>query len=232
MQKEKITAIVLAGGSGKRMRAGCKKQYMELGGKPILFYSLKAFEESEVDDIILVTNEAEYCKKNILQKYGLNKVSRIVPGGAERYHSVYNGLISVTGSSYVLIHDGARPCLTQEIIKAAVESVKQYHACVIGMPVKDTIKIADSGNFAANTPDRERVWQIQTPQAYSYPMILKAYQKIIEESPKGITDDAMVVEYGNFAKVKLIQGSYQNIKITTPEDLQLAELFLKETNFP
>ena len=98
--------------------------------------------------------------------------------------------------------------------------------------MKDTIKIADSGNFAANTPDRERVWQIQTPQAFSYPMILKAYQKIIEESPKGITDDAMVVEYGNFAKVKLIQGSYQNIKITTPEDLQLAELFLKETNFP
>ena len=181
MQKEKITAIVLAGGSGKRMRAGCKKQYMELGGKPILFYSLKAFEESEVDDIILVTNEAEYCKKNILQKYGLNKVSRIVPGGAERYHSVYNGLISVTGSSYVLIHDGARPCLTQEIIKAAVESVKQYHACVIGMPVKDTIKIADSGNFAANTPDRERVWQIQTPQAFSYPMIRSEERRVGKE---------------------------------------------------
>lgn len=228
MQKEKVTAIVLAGGSGSRMGSACKKQYMLLGKKPLLYYSLRTFQESCVDEIVLVTNEAEYCQKEIIQKYGLDKVTKIVPGGAERYHSVYAGLCAVSECSYVLIHDGARPFVTETMINDSLEAARKYQACIIGMPVKDTIKIADESEFAEQTPERAKVWQIQTPQTFSYPLIRKAYQKVLKEEPNGITDDAMVVEYANLAKVKLIRGSYENIKITTPEDMKIAELFLKK----
>lgn len=227
MQKEKITAIVLAGGNGTRMGSSCKKQYILLNGRPILYYSLKAFQESSVDDIVLVTNEEEYCRDEILEKYNLNKVSKIVPGGAERFDSVYAGLLAAKDCSYVLIHDGARPFVTQDMIQKSIDAVKIYHACVIGMPVKDTIKIADENKFADKTPKRESVWQIQTPQTFSYDLILKAYDKVLKEKPEGITDDAMAVEYGNDTKVKLLSGSYKNIKITTPEDLIIAEAFLR-----
>ena len=228
MENEKITAIVLAGGSGKRMGGDCKKQYMLLGQKPILYYSLKTFQESCVNEIVLVTNEPEYCTKEIIQKYGLDKVTKIVPGGAERYHSVYAGLQAAEGCGYVLIHDGARPFVTETMIQDSLTAVKEYQACIIGMPVKDTIKVADEKGFAAQTPERAKVWQIQTPQTFSYPLIWKAYQKVLKEEPAGITDDAMVVEYSNSAKVKLIRGNYENIKITTPEDIEIAELFLKK----
>lgn len=227
MQKEKITAIVLAGGNGTRMGSSCKKQYILLNGRPILYYSLKAFQESSVDDIVLVTNEEEYCRDEILEKYNLNKVSKIVSGGTERFDSVYAGLLAAKDCSYVLIHDGARPFVTQDMIQKSIDAVKIYHACVIGMPVKDTIKIADENKFADKTPKRESVWQIQTPQTFSYDLILKAYDKVLKEKPEGITDDAMVVEYGNDTKVKLLSGSYKNIKITTPEDLIIAEAFLR-----
>lgn len=227
MQKEKIVAIILAGGSGKRMGGNCKKQYMLLENKPILYYSLKTFQESCVDEIVLVTNEAEYCQREIIGKYHMDKVTKIVPGGAERYDSVYAGLLSAGECDFVLIHDGARPFVTENMIEKSIEAVKVHSACVIGMPVKDTIKIADQQNFAKETPARENVWQIQTPQTFSYPLILKAYQKVLAEKPRGITDDAMVVEYGKYAKVKLIFGSYENIKITTPEDMAVAKAFLK-----
>ncbi len=231
MQKDKITAIVLAGGSGKRMGGSCKKQYMLLADHPVLSYSLKTFQKSCVDEIILVTNEKEYCHKEIIQKYHIDKVTNIVPGGAERYHSVYAGLLAAGECSYVLVHDGARPFLTQEMINASIEAVKEYHACAIGMPVKDTIKIADKENFAIKIPARESVWQIQTPQTFSYSLLLKAYQKVLAEQPEGITDDAMVIEYGGYTKVKLIRGSYENIKITTPEDMTIAEAFLNRSDF-
>lgn len=227
MKKKKITAIVLAGGSGSRMGASCKKQYLPLGGRPVLSYSLQTFQESCVDAIVLVSQEAEYCKKEILEKYGIDKVTKIVPGGKERCDSVYAGLLAAEDSDYVLIHDGARPFLTQKMIRDSIRAVETYHACVIGMPVKDTIKIADEQNYARMTPKRDQVWQIQTPQTFSYLLILEAYRKVREEQLKGITDDAMVLEYGHFAKVRLIPGSYQNIKITTPEDMEIAEVFLR-----
>lgn len=223
MGEEKITAIVLAGGSGKRMGAALKKQYLSLAGRPVLYYSLKAFQDSRADKIILVSNEKEYCMKEIVQKYGLDKVAEIVPGGAERVDSSYAGLRAAEGSDYVLIHDGARPFLTGEVIDASICAAKEHGACAVGMPVKDTVKLADADGFAEKTPDRGRTWQIQTPQAFSYPLILKAYEKVIKERPHGITDDASAVEYGHFAKVKLIFGSYGNIKITTPEDMVVAE---------
>ncbi|MDE6904054.1 MAG: 2-C-methyl-D-erythritol 4-phosphate cytidylyltransferase [Lachnospiraceae bacterium] len=227
MKKDKVTAIVLAGGSGTRMGGECKKQYMLLNGYPILYYSLKAFQDSPVDEILLVTNEESYCREELIEKYHMDKVTKIVPGGEERYESVYNGLLEIEDSSYVLIHDGARPFVTREIILRCIEEVKVHKACVVGMPVKDTVKIVDDKGFASYTPERNYVYLVQTPQAFSYPLILKAYRKVIEEQVPGITDDGMVVEYLQEKKVKLIEGSYQNIKITTPEDYLTAKAFLE-----
>ena len=225
----KVTAIVLAAGSGKRMNSDVHKQYLLIKDKPVLYYSLKAFEESEVDNIILVvgSGEVEYCKKEIVEQYNLTKISAIVEGGKERYHSVYEGLKASGDTAYVLIHDGARPFLTKDIIARAIEEVKKCQACVVGMPVKDTIKIADEACYAKETPNRAFVWQVQTPQAFSYGLIYDAYTRMLEQGESGITDDAMVVERMTDYKVKLIEGSYRNIKITTPEDLLIAEAYLK-----
>lgn len=235
----KTTAIVLAAGQGKRMGSHTAKQFLLLDGKPVLYYSLKNFEDSEVDEIILVTGSGmeEFCKKSIIEKYGLKKVTKIVAGGKERYHSVACGLFQVSDScQYVLIHDGARPFATPDIIKRGIEAVGKYNACVIGMPVKDTIKICDEKGFCADTPNRNLVWQIQTPQIFDYSLIRNAYEKLLanEESIKqqgiAITDDAMVAELFSDCKIKFIEGSYQNIKLTTPEDLQVAKLFLNNKN--
>lgn len=227
MKNEKILAIVVAAGKGRRMESQVKKQYMLLQGKPLLYYSLKAFEENpNVDEIVIVVEaeEIEYCKKDIVDAYKFNKAKYIVQGGAERSDSVYAGLKAVTDCQIVLIHDGARPFLTNDMIERAIAGAKQYNACVLGMPVKDTIKIADKDGFAKLTPDRELVWMIQTPQAFSYALILKAYEKLflLENRECKVTDDAMVVETMMGICVKLLEGSYKNIKITTPEDMLIA----------
>lgn len=227
MGKDKITAIVLAGGSGTRMGLPCKKQYMLLEGHPLLYYSLQAFEGSSVDEIVLVTNEEAYCREEIIKKYGFHKVKNIVPGGKERYESVYNGLMGAKGCQYVLIHDGARPFVSREIISRCIREVKRCQACVAGMPVKDTIKIVDENGYTKYTPDRNSVYMVQTPQAFSYPLICRAYDRVIKDQVAGITDDAMVVEYLQEKKVKIIEGSYKNIKITTPEDCLTAQVYLK-----
>jgi len=224
----KTTAIVLAAGSGKRMNSKVHKQYLLLKGKPVLYYSLKAFEDSRVEDIILVVGvgEIEFCRKEIVERYGFEKVCAIVEGGKERYHSVYEGLKAAGRTDYVLIHDGARPFVTREIIERTMATVCECKACVVGMPVKDTIKIVDEGGFAEETPNRSNVWQVQTPQAFSYSLIFDAYAKLLAKEDATITDDAMVIERMTDYKVKLIEGSYQNIKITTPEDLAVAEAYL------
>lgn len=225
---EKYTAIVLAAGVGKRMNSKIQKQYMLLGGKPVLFYALDAFEKSRVDEIILVVGkgEIEYCRKEIVEKYKFHKVSKIVEGGKERYHSVYEGLKAIDTADYVLIHDGARPFLNQQILKRTMETVKQYQACVVGMPVKDTIKITTEDGFSKETPERKHVWMIQTPQCFSYSLIFEAYQKMLQNEDATITDDAMVLEKVKGLPVKMVEGSYRNIKITTPEDLLVAEAYL------
>lgn len=225
-------AVVLAGGSGKRMGSSVPKQYMDLCGRPMLTYCLEAFEKSCVDQIILVTGqeEIEYCREEIVKKWGFQKVAAIVAGGKERYHSVYEGLKALDSCGYVLIHDGARPLISPAIIERAKEGAAKYQACVVGMPVKDTIKVADEESFACSTPDRSRLWQIQTPQAFSYELIRRAYDRIMtdERLQRGLTDDAMAVERTEKIRVKLIYGSYENLKITTPEDLYIAEFFLSQ----
>lgn len=230
MQKAKCTAIVLAAGQGKRMGTKVQKQYLEIDGKPVLYYSLHAFEESDlIDEIILVvgSGQKEYCEKEIVFKYDFQKVKVIVEGGAERYHSVWNGLQEVD-EGYVFIHDGARPFVNEEILQRVYNEVVVHDACVVGMPVKDTIKIADENGFADVTPDRNLLWQIQTPQVFEGSLIKKAYKKLMQSDTIKVTDDAMVLEQMLGGKVKLVRGSYENIKITTPEDLEIAENFLKK----
>lgn len=226
---EKSVAIVLAAGQGKRMNSSVQKQYLLIKGKPVLYYSLKAFEDCPfIDEIILVTgkDEIDYCRQEIVENYGFTKVNQIVPGGKERYHSVYEGLKVITGCQYVYIHDGARPFLNGEILERARAAVEESGACVVGMPVKDTIKISDGTGIAAETPRRDLVWMIQTPQVFSYELIFSAYKKLLKGDAISVTDDAMVLEVMEGKKVRLVEGSYQNIKITTPEDLIIAEAFL------
>lgn len=231
--KKRCAAIVLAAGQGKRMHSDIPKQYLLIRGKPVLYYALKVFQDSFVDRIILVTSESdiEYCRQNIVEKYDFHKVTDIVAGGRERYHSVYEGIKAAGECDYIFIHDGARPFVTEEILHRAYTCVTEYDACVIGMPVKDTIKIADESGFAASTPRRDMVWMIQTPQAFSGDLIRNAYSLLIKKEEQllkngiGITDDAMVVETFTDVRVKLVEGSYKNIKITTPEDLKIAESF-------
>ena len=227
---ERNTAIVLAAGQGKRMHSKVQKQFLEIQGYPVLYYSLRCFQESPlIQDIILVTGEESisYCIEEIVQKYGFTKVSAVIPGGKERYDSVYAGLCECRDCEYVLIHDGARPFVTEEILKRGLQKVKETGACVIGMPSKDTVKLSDEEGNVKETPNRKCVWTIQTPQIFSYSQIREAHDSIRQKDMSKITDDAMVVEQETGAKVALAEGSYQNIKITTPEDLDIAEAFLK-----
>ena len=223
----KCTAIVLAGGSGSRMGTKVAKQYIEIDGFPIIYYTLEAFENSMIDDIILVCRESDvsYCTEEIVKKYGFTKVSSVVVGGKERFDSVYEGLKAAKNCDYVFIHDGARPCITDEVIERCFENVVECRACVAAVPVKDTIKISDEAGFVAQTPTRSTLWQIQTPQVFEYSLVKSAFDKMYENNQTdGITDDAMVVERFGDCRVKLVMGSYSNIKVTTPEDLRMITL--------
>lgn len=241
MEGKTYAAVVLSAGKGSRMNSTTPKQYLMLHGKPVLYYALHAFEQSMVDEIVLVTGKGEigYCQKEIVEKYGFTKVKSIVAGGKERYHSVFCGLEELNQAKkkpdYVMVHDGARPFLDDGIIRRCAAAAAEFQACVAGMPMKDTIKIADHALFAQETPQRNYVWQIQTPQAFAFPLIYHAYHELLEREKSGeifpVTDDAMVLEIICGKKVKLIEGSYGNIKITTPEDLKLAEALLPSELF-
>lgn len=231
MDRKYCTAIVLAAGSGKRMGTKVHKQYLLMGGKPVLYYSLKTFQDSPlIDEIILVTGsgEEEYCREEIVVPYGITKAKKIIAGGAERYNSVWNGL-QETKEGYVFIHDGARPFADESIVERAYECVCACGACVAGMPSKDTVKIADSTNTVQSTPDRNKVWIVQTPQVFDTSIVKKAYGMLMEQEKIVVTDDAMAVELMTGNPIRLFRGSYENIKITTPEDLEIAEVFLRRT---
>ena len=224
----KVTGIVLAAGAGKRMNSTVHKQYMMLAGKPVLCYALETFAASEVDNIVLVVGEGEisFCREEIVERYGIRKVSAIVEGGRERYHSVYEGLKAAEGADYVLIHDGARPFVSVDMIHRSLETARECRACVVGMPVKDTIKVVGEDVFVRETPDRRGLWQMQTPQTFDYPLILDAYEQVVSREEANVTDDAMVLELVSGHRAKIIEGSYRNLKITTPEDLLIAEAYL------
>lgn len=231
----KNTAIVLAGGNGSRMKSKVKKQYLRMGDYPVLWYSLSALEKSSrIDEVILVCGKGEQqqCRLLFVDTYGFRKIADVVEGGKERYHSVYEGLKAAKGCDFVLIHDGARPFLDEAMLIRLTDALSVWNACVVGMPVKDTIKLADPDTGCVQaTPDRSLLWSIQTPQAFRYDLIRSAYDKLMQEDAAGtlaqkVTDDAMVAECAGTA-VKLIEGSYNNIKITTPEDLVFAKAILE-----
>lgn len=234
---KRCAAVVLAAGRGSRMQSELPKQYMELAGKPVLCYCLETLQESFVDEIVLVISEADRdrVQREIVERYGFKKVTRLVNGGAQRYHSVHAGLEAVETADVVMIHDGARPFLTQEILARLFADVCLYGSAIAAVPSKDTVKFTNERGFVVSTPDRSLVWQMQTPQAFLFAPIRTAYRELIEQEREllargiRITDDAMVLELFTDLPVKCTEADYHNIKITTPEDLIIGEAFLKET---
>ena len=228
---DKIAAVILAGGSGKRMGGDIKKQYILLKGKEILAYTIEVFEKCEViDEIVVVTSKDEMNKvqSDIINKYNYNKKIKLAIGGEERQDSVYEGLKSLSSDiNYVAIHDGARPFVGIQSIVDVIELAKEKKAAVLAVPVKDTIKevqISKETKKVLNTPDRSKLWAIQTPQVFEKELILKAYEYLKKENIV-VTDDSMVVEaYGE--AVYIVEGSYNNIKITTKEDLAIGEAIM------
>lgn len=235
--------MILAAGSGSRMQSDTAKQFMLLGGKPLICYALQAVEQSDViDDCVLVTgeNNIAWVTEEIVKKFHFRKVNAVIAGGRERYASVANAMRFITlkdmaapnKDGYIFVHDGARPFLTEKILRDTYEAVQKYGACVSAVRSKDTVKIADEDGFVKKTPDRNLVWNMHTPQVFETGLIVRAYAALEENLEhllqKGvhITDDAMVVEYFTDHRVKLVEGSYENIKLTTPEDLTVAERIL------
>lgn len=226
----KISAIIVAAGKGKRMGEGYNKQYILLAGKPIVARTIEVFENvGSIDEIVLVVGKGEIdlARKDIIHKYNFKKVVKIIEGGTERQDSVYNGLKAIdVNCNIVLIHDGARPFITGNIIEKSIKAAKDAGACVVAVRVKDTIKVVNKNMEVDYTPDRDILWAVQTPQAFEHKLLLEAYKKLRADNIK-VTDDAMLVEkLGHI--VKIIEGSYENIKITTPEDLILGEGILKK----
>lgn len=228
MKNDVVTAIVLAAGQGKRMNSDVPKQFMMLGEHPVLYYTLKAFQASEVCSIVLVTgeDEIEWCQKTFVEGYRFDKIRAVIAGGKERYDSVLKGLEAARGCSYVLIHDGARPVISPGLINDNIACVKDCGACITAVPAKDTIKVADADGFVESTPDRSRLWQVQTPQSFDYDLIFKAHQMRLAAADTAVTDDAMLIEKYLGHKVRLLMGDYRNLKITTPEDMITAAAFL------
>ena len=223
-----ISAIILAGGKGKRMRSAISKQFIDIKGKPIIYYTLKKFSENKkIDNIIVVLpeDEVKYFKENILKKYEL-RINKIVIGGKERQDSVYNALKSLKNSStdIVLIHDGARPFISERIINEGIKFAEIYGAAAPGVMPKDTIKVKNEKNFSVDTPNRANLVSIQTPQVFKFDEILECHEKIRYNGEK-VTDDTMVVEKYGYS-VYLYDGEYTNIKVTTPEDLSFASSLL------
>ncbi len=225
----KNCVIIVAAGSGKRMRSAIAKQYIELKGRTILSYTIETFNNSEnIDDIVLVTSSdaVDYVRREIIEKYGFDKVRTIVEGGAERQDSVYKGLKAVdSDTDVVLIHDGVRPFVADKYIAELESIAMEFGGCVLGAPVKDTIKVCDSEGYITDTPKRETLWLAQTPQCFKYDIIMKAYEKAEKEGYRG-TDDSMLAERLGI-RIKMVKGDYDNIKITTPEDLYMGEVILE-----
>lgn len=224
----KFTAIVLAAGSGKRMEQDIPKQYMNIGGAPLMVHCLRAFQESKCTQIVLVVapGDVEKCRHEIIERYRITKCIAIVEGGEERYNSVYAGLKAID-DGYVLIHDCARAFVSIDIIHRCMSAVTLYESCVVGMPTKDTVKITDDHRKVLDTPNRKNVWIVQTPQCFEYNLIRAAYDKVIDTADTNITDDAMIVEMATNHEVHMIEGSYMNIKVTTPEDAAFGEAILR-----
>ena len=220
--------VIVAAGTGSRMNMGINKQFIKLEGKEIIAYTIEKFyNNSNIEDIVVVVkeDESEFFKKEILDKYNFKNV-KIAYGGKERQDSVYNGLKLLDEKcDVVLIHDGARPFVSDKIIDKSIEEAKEHKAIVVGVPVKDTLKFIDNDKNIVDTPNRSVLWAVQTPQTFDYNILIDAYKEAFKNKFYG-TDDAMLVERIGY-KVKMLEGSYNNIKITTQEDLNIGSQILR-----
>jgi 2-C-methyl-D-erythritol 4-phosphate cytidylyltransferase len=222
-----IVAIVPAAGIGKRFGEGTNKSLVSLGGKPLLLWALETLGSlSEIEEIIPVLKESDMNDAvELFERFEIPKVKKIAPGGRERQDSVFHGLNLVEEKECtVLVHDGARPLIETNVIRSAISQLEDYDGVVVGVPLKDTVKEAVEG-VVQKTLRRESLWSIQTPQIFPYERIYRAYEKAMGESFYSTDDSALVERYGG--RIKVVKGSYTNIKITTPEDLRVAELFLE-----
>ena len=233
MSKQKTYAVIPAAGMGKRMGASINKQYLMLADRPILAHTVELFHNSDlISGIILVIPEEEipYCRKEVVERYNLSSVIDIVAGGAERQNSVINGLRALfsvaSADDIVVIHDGVRPFIDNTILEQSILLASTGEGALVAVPVKDTIKVVQS-DIVTDTPDRATLWHAQTPQTFRYSQILKVHERAEREGFTGTDDCSLVERYGGV--VNIIRGSYKNIKITTPEDLILAEAFLKNS---
>jgi 2-C-methyl-D-erythritol 4-phosphate cytidylyltransferase len=228
-----VSVIIAAAGMSNRMGSKINKQFIAIDNKPILVHTIEKFEKCNlIDEIILVSKEeeVEYCRKEIVKKYRFKKVNNIIRGGKERQYSIYNGLLALSEKTdIVLTHDGARPFIKIEDIEKGIRGVVKYGACVIGVPVKDTIKVVEEDDIVHHTPKRSLLWSAQTPQCFWKSVIKKGYEHAINESIVGTDDSSLVEKIGH--DVKMIVGSYDNIKITTPEDLIIAESLFKDKEY-
>lgn len=230
MYGEKCTAIVLAAGDGKRMNSDIKKHFLLLKEKPILCYSLQEFQKADwINEIVVVVGEGEIeqCREEIIEKYNFTKVSSIAEGGKERYESVTKGLSCISACDYVFIHDGERPFINQQLLQRVYEGVREHQACVPGMPAKDTVKVVNSELNITGTIDRRKLYILQSPQTFEFSLIKEAYDKLLKGMLRGNADEAEVAEEVLGIEVKIVEGDYDNINITTPEDMELARLFLE-----
>ena len=220
--------VIVAAGTGSRMNMGINKQFIKREGKEIIAYTIEKFyNNTNIEDIVVVVkeDESEFFKKEILDKYNFKNV-KIAYGGKERQDSVYNGLKLLDEKcDVVLIHDGARPFVSDKIIDKSIEEAKEHKAIVVGVPVKDTIKVIDNDKNIVDTPNRSVLWAVQTPQTFDYNILIDAYKDAFKNKFYG-TDDAMLVERIGY-KVKMLEGSYNNIKITTQEDLNIGSQILR-----
>lgn len=226
--RENIVAIVPSAGLGQRFGPDKNKPFYPLLGKPVCVWSLEILQGiGEITEIIPVLKEADMeAGAEVFERYNLSKIRKIAPGGRERQDSVYNGLKAVKGKAdIVLIHDGARPLIETGIVRRALNSISGFEGVVVGVPVKDTIKEV-SGSLIKKTLKRDAIWAVQTPQVFLYSSLMKAYQQAMREEFYS-TDDSALIER-NGGKVKMVEGSYSNIKITTPDDIIVAELVLRE----
>jgi 2-C-methyl-D-erythritol 4-phosphate cytidylyltransferase len=223
-----VCAVVPAGGAGTRMGGNVPKQFLELNGKPILYYTLKTLQDCGIiSELILVVPEKEYDNacSDWLGKPEI--VTKVVIGGEKRQDSVYNGFCEVSPQTeIVLVHDGVRPFLSRRMIQESVDVAREYGAAITAIPLYDTVKRVDSSGLVSQTVDREGLWRVQTPQVFRYELLKQAFKKANSEKFSGTDEGTLIEHLGK--PVKVVEGSERNIKITRPEDLRLSEIFISK----
>ncbi len=229
MENNRVAIIIPAAGSGSRMKASKNKQFLGLAGKPVIAYTLMAFDACDaVKEIVLVTKEDERdVFQGIVETYGIKKNVIFAKGGETRQASVHNGIKTVSQDvTYIAVHDGARPFISQKVLRSAFETVVTREAVIVAVPAKDTIKRVNVDGQVVETLNRSELWQIQTPQVFGRTLLMQAYERADQAGFEG-TDDSSLVEWTGH-KVHVVMGDYNNIKVTTPEDLVIGEHIIKE----